>query len=105
MERADLSYEVGLHTELVFVHVEPKPSLYTGDALYFIVNSGLGILKYNLNGGHLSGIKIPDNNLGDPVLMVDDGSLGFATMGYSGTKSLSIIELWSWQTGLDGTGQ
>ncbi|TVU41811.1 hypothetical protein EJB05_15363, partial [Eragrostis curvula] len=76
------------------------PSLRIGDSLYFMVDQGMSILRYDLAGGAFSTIDVPaeyEESMGTFV-MVEDGRLGFV-----GVEDRSL-HLWSWQeAGVDGS--
>ncbi|KAL6627471.1 hypothetical protein ACP70R_031197 [Stipagrostis hirtigluma subsp. patula] len=73
------------------------PSLHVDDALYFILEDGHRILKYDLGKDVLTVINdMPALNVGNMLLVTVDGGLGVAgVIGYS-------LQLWSWQVGADG---
>ncbi|TVU05710.1 hypothetical protein EJB05_48889, partial [Eragrostis curvula] len=81
-------------------YLEARPSVLSGDALYFSLDQGKRILKYDLVGrGHdLSVIDAPDVYEQPEGIIVtsEDGGLGFI-----GVKDDSMY-LWSWQVGPDG---
>ncbi|TVU40928.1 hypothetical protein EJB05_14413, partial [Eragrostis curvula] len=81
-----------------FFHVENKPNLLVGDALYVILEMGKSIIKYDLTEGNLSVMDLPEvyEEPFDIVLTVEDGVLGFACL------KDDFVYLWSWLIGLDG---
>ncbi|TVU40731.1 hypothetical protein EJB05_14204, partial [Eragrostis curvula] len=83
--------------QLDFCIVEQRPGLHTEGAIYFNLDMGKSILKYDLAGRSLSVIESPDvysQPEGIPIA-TDDGGLGFA-----GLKD-SILFLWSRHDGPD----
>ncbi|TVU40704.1 hypothetical protein EJB05_14174, partial [Eragrostis curvula] len=74
-----------------------RPSLFTGDAAYFILPRGNAILKYDLGGRGLSVIDVPDvYNKTGIVMTAEDGGLG-----YAGVKGYNLY-LWSWKANAEG---
>uniref|UniRef100_K4A1T3 F-box domain-containing protein n=1 Tax=Setaria italica TaxID=4555 RepID=K4A1T3_SETIT len=62
-------------------YIETKPSILIGNALYFSVELGKAILKYDLAGQGLSVIDAPEVSKQMRILMaVEDGGLGFAAI-------------------------
>lgn len=75
-------------------------TLTTVYKLYFTLEEGQRILKYDLVGRVLSVIKPPPLHGGNMVLVTaEDGGLGTA-----GVKGYSL-HLWSWRIGPDGIGE
>ncbi|XP_062188884.1 uncharacterized protein LOC133892187 [Phragmites australis] len=62
------------------------PSLLAGDALYFIIEEGRKILKYDLGGDALSVIKPPPLCVGNMVLMTAEGG----GLGVAGVKDYRL---------------
>ncbi|KAL6647145.1 hypothetical protein ACP70R_014582 [Stipagrostis hirtigluma subsp. patula] len=100
------SSETGAWTEPTSIHLGPVresnkmmgPSLLIDDALYFILEDGHRILKYDLGGDALTVISnLPPLHAGNMFLVkADDGALGVASVDdYS-------LHLWSWRTCTDG---
>lgn len=80
-------------------YIETKPSILIGNALYFTVQLGKAILKYDLGGQGLSVIDAPEVSEQMGILMaVEDGGLGFATI------ECDNLHLWSWLTGNSSAG-
>ncbi|KAK3121796.1 hypothetical protein QOZ80_8BG0661060 [Eleusine coracana subsp. coracana] len=79
-------------------YIETRPSVLSGDALYFSLDQGKRILKYDLVGRSLSVIDGPQAYKQPEGIAVtsEDGSLGLV-----GVKDDSMY-LWSWQVGSDG---
>ncbi|TVU40727.1 hypothetical protein EJB05_14200, partial [Eragrostis curvula] len=80
--------------------IETSPCLLAGDALYFMTQLCLGIVKYDLAKQDLSVIETPEDyhyGLVGTVMTAEGGGLGLAGMeDYS-------LHLWSWQSGTDDT--
>ncbi|XP_062188962.1 uncharacterized protein LOC133892294 [Phragmites australis] len=75
------------------------PSLLAGDALYFMLEDGHRILKYDLGGRAISMINPPSLHAAGKVALVTakDGGLGVAGVhGYN-------LHTWSWRAGPNGT--
>ncbi|TVU40751.1 hypothetical protein EJB05_14226, partial [Eragrostis curvula] len=68
-----------------------RPSLFTGDAVYFFIQDGKAILRYDLGQ---KGQSVLDTS--DFLMMAEDGGLGFA-----GVKDY-ILSLWSWKANAKG---
>ncbi|GJN03615.1 hypothetical protein PR202_ga21079 [Eleusine coracana subsp. coracana] len=79
-------------------YIETRPSVLSGDALYFSLDQGKRILKYDLVGRSLSVIDAPQVYKQPEGIVVtsEDGRLGLV-----GVKDDSMY-LWSWQVGSDG---
>ncbi|KAJ1268601.1 hypothetical protein BS78_07G147800 [Paspalum vaginatum] len=79
-------------------YIEERPSLLAGDALYFNVQKGQRILKYDLVGRGLQVITAPsmDEEMESIVVPAEDGGLGLA-----GVKDGNLC-LWSCQAGPHG---
>ncbi|KAL6647752.1 hypothetical protein ACP70R_015189 [Stipagrostis hirtigluma subsp. patula] len=93
------SSETGDWSASTTIHLDSSsdfgPSLLAGDALYFNLRDGHGVLKYDLVGHGLSVIEGP-KVAGAIVMTAEDGRLGFASVeDYS-------LYLWSWKTGAEG---
>jgi hypothetical protein len=75
-------------------YIEAKPSILIGNVLYFTLELGKAILKYDLAAQGLSVIDSPEvsEHMGI-VMSVDDGGLGFAAI------EGADLHLWSWLTG------
>ncbi|KAG2579020.1 hypothetical protein PVAP13_6NG142300 [Panicum virgatum] len=73
-------------------YIEESPSLLARDALYFSVQLGERILKYDFVGQGLQVVDAPDmyKEMGGIVVAGEDGGLGFA-----GLKD-GNLHLWSW---------
>ncbi|CAL5034539.1 unnamed protein product [Urochloa decumbens] len=95
------SAEVSIHLGPILENREViGRSLLAGDALYFTVEEGRRILKYDLSQHALSVIKPPPLHIGNMVLVTaEDGGLGAA-----GVKGYSL-HLWSWRIGADSVGK
>ncbi|KAK3124322.1 hypothetical protein QOZ80_7BG0584990 [Eleusine coracana subsp. coracana] len=77
--------------------VSLRPSLFTGDAVYFILEKEKAILKYDLDGRGVSVIDTPRVYRKRIILMTaEDGELGFA-----GLKDCDL-HLWSWKPNAKG---
>ncbi|TVU40695.1 hypothetical protein EJB05_14165, partial [Eragrostis curvula] len=75
-------------------YVEMRPSNLTRDALYFILELGKSILKFDLGEQTLSVINPPQVYEQRNIVMTsEDGELGFA--GMKGKN----LQLWSWEDG------
>lgn len=79
--------------------IDERPGLLIGDALYFSLNGGKGILKYDLVRRSLSVIDALDvyRQPEGIVVTAEDNRLGFA-----GLRDDSLY-LWLWQAGADGS--
>jgi hypothetical protein len=79
-------------------YIEARPSVLSGDALYFSLDQGRRILKFDLVGHGLSVIDAPDVYRQPEGIVVssEDGGLGFV-----GVKDDSMYQ-WSLQVGCDG---
>lgn len=78
-----------------FSFVDMRPSLLVRDALYFSIENGRQILKFDVGRQCLSIIDAPGEPRGI-VVTADNGGLGFASVeGYD-------LCLWSWQVGIGG---
>ncbi|CAL5091792.1 unnamed protein product [Urochloa decumbens] len=77
-------------------------SLLAGDALYFTIEEGRRILKYEYDmvEQELSVIKAPPVIAGNMALVTAEGS----GLGAAGVKGYSL-HLWSWQIGADSIGE
>uniref|UniRef100_A0A0A9DJH4 F-box associated domain-containing protein n=1 Tax=Arundo donax TaxID=35708 RepID=A0A0A9DJH4_ARUDO len=77
-----------------YAYVEMRPSLLTGDALYFVLELGKDFLMYDLGGQGLWVVDAPEVYAqGGIVMTAEDGALGFA--GVEGNS----IYMYSWQDG------
>ncbi|CAL5078636.1 unnamed protein product [Urochloa decumbens] len=90
MAIADLSAStaVDLHS-----YIETKPSVLIGDALYFTLELGKAVLKYDLAEQSLTTVDAPetDGEMETGVFMAaEDGGLGFASI------EGDDLHLWSW---------
>ncbi|KAJ1289794.1 hypothetical protein BS78_02G191900 [Paspalum vaginatum] len=75
------------------------PSVLVGDALYFLLEDGRRILKYELGSRGLSVMNAPPLRVGNMALVkAEDGGLGAA-----GVKGYGL-HLWSWKGGAAGAG-
>ncbi|XP_062188335.1 uncharacterized protein LOC133891624 [Phragmites australis] len=75
--------------------IDTRPSILNGDALYFTLERGKSILKYDLGERDLSVIDAPVCEQTGIIMTAEDGGLGFA-----GTEGNSL-HLWSWLAGDD----
>ncbi|TVU00358.1 hypothetical protein EJB05_54218, partial [Eragrostis curvula] len=92
------SSETGMWSALATLgldyYVEMRPSNLSGDALYFVLERGKGILKFDLGERTLSVINSPQVYEQRSIVMTaEDGELGFA--GMEGKN----LHLWSWEDG------
>lgn len=74
-------------------------STLVDSALYFLINRGDEILKYDLGTQNMSFIDLPDSDTDRrPIVLmtIEDGTLGFAKMLYS------KLQLWTREVGHDG---
>ncbi|TVU40714.1 hypothetical protein EJB05_14186, partial [Eragrostis curvula] len=78
-------------------YIDMRPSLFTGDAVYFFIQDGKAILRYDLGQKGQSVLDTSDLcvNTGS-LMMAEDGGLGFA-----GVKDY-ILSLWSWKANAKG---
>lgn len=75
-------------------YVEAKHSVLIGDTLYFTLDSGKSILKYDLINQGLLVIDAPElNEQMGIVVVTEDGGLGFAGMEDNNFR------IWSWLEG------
>ncbi|CAO2191575.1 unnamed protein product, partial [Urochloa humidicola] len=84
-----------------YIYMEARPSLLAGDALYFSLQEGERILKYDLIEQSLQVIKTPDmfEQTKGIVVTAEDGGLGFAGLIHEN------LHLWSWQAGSHGVAE
>jgi len=82
-------------------YIEESPSLLARDALYFSVQLGERILKYDFVGQGLQVVDAPDmyKEMGGIVVAGEGGGLGFA-----GLKD-GNLHLWSWQADPHGVAE
>ncbi|CAL5091149.1 unnamed protein product [Urochloa decumbens] len=75
-------------------YIEMKPGILIDDTLYFTLEAGLGVLKYDLVRHGLSVIDAPEpcDHMGT-VMVAEDGGLGYAAVEHR------KLNLWSWLTG------
>ncbi|KAG2640289.1 hypothetical protein PVAP13_2KG081716 [Panicum virgatum] len=91
MSTADLSSSTTMDLSS---YIETKPSILIGDSLYFTLELGNAILKYDLVGQSLSVIDAPGVHDQMGIVMVaEDGGLGFAAI--EGNN----LHIWSWLAG------
>ncbi|RLN03528.1 uncharacterized protein C2845_PM13G18340 [Panicum miliaceum] len=85
----------------LYAYIEERPSLLARDALYFSIQLGERILKYDFVGQGLQVIDAPDmfKQTGGIVVAAEDGGLGLA-----GLKD-GNLHLWSWQAGPHGVAE
>ncbi|CAL5077102.1 unnamed protein product [Urochloa decumbens] len=81
-------------------YIESKPSLLIKDALYFTLEHGISILKYDLGKQVLTEIE-PPRVFGSIAMEVEDGALGFVCVG----ELDNCIYKWLWQPTASGTGR
>ncbi|OEL32873.1 hypothetical protein BAE44_0006110, partial [Dichanthelium oligosanthes] len=76
-------------------YIEERPSLLARDTLYFTLQHGQRILKYDFVGQGLQVINAPDmfEQTDGIVVAAEDGGLGFARLKDGN------LHLWSWQAG------
>ncbi|WVZ61682.1 hypothetical protein U9M48_011516 [Paspalum notatum var. saurae] len=71
--------------------IESRPGLLIGDALYFPLYYGVGILKYDLSNHGLSTIETPGVPSGAIAIKAEDGGLGFVAMSRNKTNCIYLM--------------
>ncbi|KAJ1287565.1 hypothetical protein BS78_02G019800 [Paspalum vaginatum] len=71
--------------------IEPRPGLLIGDALYFALCHGIGVLKYDLSNNGLSMIETPGVPSGAVAIKAEDAGLGFVAMSRNKTNCIYLM--------------